>query len=107
MLSPDQQRFFFQAVVGKLEQCFEDYFEQSMSSSVESMAVMAEVRYNQCIRDLIAEYPLKEIRRYADELSVKCEVDRGTVKVIYSEQLALMETGEATFQEADHAKHSR
>lgn len=96
MLTPDQQRFFFQAVVGRIEQCFEDYFEQSMSSSVESMAVMAQVRYNQCIRDLIVEYPLKAIKSHADELSVKCEVDRGTVKVIYSEQLALMENGEAT-----------
>lgn len=107
MLSPDQQRFFFQAVVGRLEQCFEEYFEQSMSSSIESMAVMAQVRYNQCIRDLIAEYPLKAIRRYVDQLTVKCEVDRGTVKVIYSEQLALMENGEATFQEAGHAKYPR
>jgi len=106
MLSPDQQRFFFQAVAGKLEQCFEDYFEQSMSSSVESMAVMAEIRYNECIKDLIANYPLKAIAPYVDQLSVTCEVDRGTVKVVYSEQLALMENGEATFGET-HVKHSR
>lgn len=106
MLSPDQQRFFFQAVVGKLEQCFEDYFEQSMSLSIDSMAVMAEVRYNQCIRDLIVAFPVKGISAYGTELHVKCEVDKGAVKVIYSEQLRLMETGEATVGET-HVKHPR
>jgi len=106
MLTPDQQRFFFQAVVGKLEQCFEDYFEQSMSLSIESMAVMAQVRYNECIRELIAAFPIKEVRQYVDQLYVKCEVDNGTVKVIYSEQLSLMGTGEATLGVA-HVKHPR
>lgn len=106
MLSPDQQRFFFQAVVARLEQCFEDYFEQSMSSSIESMTVMAETRYNQCIKDLIMAFPVKGIRAYGNDLHVKCEVDNGTVKVIYSEQLRLMETGEATAGET-HVKHPR
>lgn len=106
MLSPDQQRFFFQAVVGKLEQCFEDYFEQSMSSSIDSMAVMAQVRYNQCIKDLIMEFPVKGIGAYGTDLYVTCEVDNGAIKVIYSEQLRLMETGEATAGET-HVKHPR
>lgn len=96
MYYPSQQRFFYKAIETKLAQCYEDHFECSMAPVAQMVGVM-QVRYNEAIRELAMEFPTGIFAKYADQLFVNCEFDKGTVKVTYSEQLRLLKTGEATF----------